>query len=208
MAKTMGMADKRPRGRPRAYDRETALQRARDVFWQTGYAGSSLDQISAATGMNRPSLKAAFGDKRALYLAALEAYWEFKALAMGKALDAGTPEEALLRVYEMSLDTYFSGVGGTRGCFVVGTAITEAAEDPEIRRIVTEGFRMLDESFEGMLRSSRERGQLSAASDTAALASLASATLHSMAVRARAGATREELWALACQAVKVICGSV
>jgi AcrR family transcriptional regulator len=59
----------RPRGRPRAYDPDVALAQAMDTFWHAGYAGTSLDDLSAATGMNRPSLYAAFGDKRALYLA-------------------------------------------------------------------------------------------------------------------------------------------
>src|SRR5262249_17102093 len=63
------------RGRPRAYDPETALQTAIEAFWQAGYSGTSLDDLSAATGMNRPSLYGAFGDKRALYLKALDHYW-------------------------------------------------------------------------------------------------------------------------------------
>jgi TetR/AcrR family transcriptional regulator, copper-responsive repressor len=54
------------RGRPRAYDAEAALKRATDEFWQTGYSGTSLDSIAAATGMNPPSLYAAFGNKRAI----------------------------------------------------------------------------------------------------------------------------------------------
>ena len=59
-------ADSR-RGRPRAYDPETALSQAMAVFWDAGYAATSLDDLSAATGMNRPSLYGAFGDKHALY---------------------------------------------------------------------------------------------------------------------------------------------
>lgn len=206
VVETLAKAETRPRGRPRAYDPDTALQRARDAFWKTGYAGTSLDEISAATGMNRPSLRAAFGDKHALYLRTLNAYWDFKTIAMREALNGQPLGEGLMRVYEMSLDTYFSGVGGARGCFVVGTAITEAAEDPEIRRIVTAGFKMLDDSFEALLRSARARGELGEGADLGALALLASATMHSMAVRARAGAPRDELWAFACKAVGVICG--
>ena len=61
------------RGRPRSYDPETALARAAAVFWKAGYAGTSLDDLSQATGMNRPSLYAAFGDKRDLYLKTLDA---------------------------------------------------------------------------------------------------------------------------------------
>src|ERR1044071_5895097 len=64
----------RKRGRPPAYDPETALGSARDVFWNTGFTASSLDDLSAAMAMNRPSLYGAFGDKEALYLKTLERY--------------------------------------------------------------------------------------------------------------------------------------
>ncbi len=64
----------RRRGRPRAFEPETALIQAMDVFWQDGFAGTSLDALSAATGLNRPSLYGAFGDKRALYLQAYRQY--------------------------------------------------------------------------------------------------------------------------------------
>ena len=64
----------RRRGRPRAYDPDVALSRAVETFWAHGYAGTSLDDLSAAMGMNRPSLYAAFGDKRDLYLKSLAFY--------------------------------------------------------------------------------------------------------------------------------------
>ena len=64
----------RPRGRPRAYRPELALAQARDAFWRDGFAATSLDDLSAATGMNRPSLYAAFGDKQALYVKAYASY--------------------------------------------------------------------------------------------------------------------------------------
>src|SRR6185369_14365832 len=62
------------RGRPRAYDPEAALAQAMATFWDAGYAATSLDDLAAATGMNRPSLYGAFGDKRALYRQAIASY--------------------------------------------------------------------------------------------------------------------------------------
>lgn len=106
------------RGRPRAYDPQTALQQALGVFWSTGYSGASLDSIATAAGMNRPSLYAAFGDKHALYIKALEQYWEFAAAAMQAALTDNelTLREALTQLYEGQLAIYFSGAGQARGC--------------------------------------------------------------------------------------------
>src|SRR5579872_7287735 len=82
---------RRPRGRPRAYDPDAALSRVMETFWKSGYAGTSLDDLAAATGMNRPSLYAAFGDKRALYVKALEHYWRMSAREMREVFAEGRP---------------------------------------------------------------------------------------------------------------------
>jgi AcrR family transcriptional regulator len=198
----------RRRGRPRAYDPQAALQRATDRFWRSGYSSTSLDDVSAATGMNRPSLYAAFGDKHTLYLTALERYWQLNLDATREALADGeqTLGEALMRAYDGQLSIYFSGDGPARGCFAIGTATTEAVEDPEIRSALAEGLRTLDADFEARLRMARERGELKSDADPSALAVLASATLHTIAIRARAGVPRAELREIARKAVNVICG--
>ena len=198
----------RRRGRPRAYDPQAALQRATDRFWSSGYSSTSLDEVCAATGMNRPSLYAAFGDKHTLYLTALERYWQVSLDAMREVLADGDQslDEALMRAYDGQLSIYFSGDGLPRGCFAIGTATTEAVEDPAIRSALADGVRALDADFEARLRMARERGELKADADTAALAVLASATLHTIAIRARAGVPRAELREIARKAVNVICG--
>lgn len=128
------------RGRPRAYDPEAALKQATDTFWKAGYSGTSLDKISAATGMNPPSLYAAFGNKRALYLDALDRYWQISAAATREALaEDGPLEELLMRAYEAHLSIYFSGKGHARGCFVIGTAVAEAVEDIKICTVSRRG---------------------------------------------------------------------
>lgn len=199
--------EKRPRGRPRAYEPQVALRRAMDAFWKTGYSGTSLDDIAEATGMNRPSLRAAFGDKHAIYIKALSDYWEVKCAAMRAALEGSRAlDEALMRVYDAALSIYFSGADGARGCFVVGTAVTEAGDDAEIRRLVAAGLRTLDAGFEARLRAARDAGELEKDADPSALAMLASATMHTMAIRARAGTSRRDLRKLARKAVSVICG--
>lgn len=200
-------AEKRPRGRPRAYEPEAVLRQAMDLFWKTGYAGTSLDDIVAATGVNRPSLRAGFGDKHAIYLKALNDYWERKFVTMREALEGERPlGEALMRVYDSALSIYFSGGGDARGCFVVGTAVTEALDNPEIRDSIIEGFRRLDAYFEARIRQAQQTGELNKGADAGALALLASATMQSIAIRARAGAARNDLRKLALKAVGVICG--
>jgi AcrR family transcriptional regulator len=201
----MEKTGKKPRGRPRAYEPDVALKRAAEAFWRAGYAGTSLDDISAATGMNRPSLRAAFGDKHTIYLRAIGDYWEVKFAAMREALAGpGTVADALMRVYDAALSIYFASHDHVRGCFVVGTAVTEAVDDPEIQQVVTSGLRTLDADFEARLRRARDEGELSRDADPETLAMLVSATMHTIAIRARAGTSRDELRTLAQKAVGVI----
>lgn len=198
---------RRPRGRPRAYDPETALRQAAGAFWKAGYAGTSLDDLSDATGMNRPSLRAAFGDKHDMYVKALRDYWERQFTAVRQAFETGeTLPDALAKVYDASLSIYFSNDGEVLGCFVVGTALTEAAGDSEIREIVADGFRKLDADFEARFKRALKAGELKRGTDAKALALLASATLHTLAVRARSGTPRNELRKLARKAIAVMCG--
>jgi len=205
--KQLQRSEPRPRGRPRAYDPEIALQRATESFWRAGYAATSLDDLSAATGMNRPSLYGAFGDKRELYLAALRRYWELSHVAMEEALAYDrTLREALRRLYRKALAGYFGGKDGPRGCFAIGTATTEAVRDPKIRALLAEGFQMIDDAFAARIRFARDHGDLPKGADPAALAMLASATLHTLAIRSRAGASRSTLEAMADATVHLICG--
>ena len=193
------------RGRPRAYDPHVALLRAMDAFWKSGYAGTSLDELTAATGMNRPSLYAAFGDKRSLYLKALSHYWQVVLNAMREDLAGEVPlREALLRAYDGALSVYFSGNDRARGCFVVGTAVTEAVEDSEIRDGLMEGFLAFDTDFEARFKKALEKGELAKDADPRALATLATAVMHTIAIRARSGATRADLQDLARKAVASI----
>lgn len=194
------------RGRPPAYDTKVALKRATDAFWKAGYAGTSLDAITAATGMNKPSLYAAFGDKHALYLESLALYWQHALAALRKPLAEARPlDEALTRVYDGALSIYFSGDGRPRGCFMIGTAVTEAVEDRAVRNSVATAFRTFDQAFEERFRAARDKGELKADADPAGLAALATATMHTIAIRARAGASRAELEELARKAVRVLC---
>jgi AcrR family transcriptional regulator len=198
---------KRPRGRPRAYDPDEALVRATESFWRAGFAATSLDDLSAATGMNRPSLYGAFGDKRDLYLATLDRYVEAARADMAVALSDDVPlPVAIGRVYAGALELYFAHSGAPLGCFLIGTAATEAARDAAVRERLGSGLRELTRAFETRFRSARQKGELPPGADPAALAELAGAVLHSLALRARAGDSRASLEHFAREAVRFLCG--
>ena len=193
------------RGRPRAYDPAQALARAADTFWKAGYAGTSLDDLSEATGMNRPSLYAAFGDTRDLYLQTLEHYREeSRALARAALADDPPLKVFLKRFYDKALDLYLDD--GPRGCYSIGTAATVAAVDDQVRAFLADSMRSTDSFLKHQIEKAKQRGEIGRDADPAALAYLASGTLHTLAVRTRAGLPRKELDALADAAIGVICG--
>jgi AcrR family transcriptional regulator len=195
------------RGRPRAYEPEIALGKALDLFRKDGFAATSLDDLSAATGMNRPSLYGAFGDKRELYIKSYARYRADARAAMIEIFRGEVPvRERLTRIYAAALDIYLSGESGPRGCFTVMTAASEAVADPEIRAMVLEGFSELDKAFASCFRRAKEKGELPPSADPVVLAQLASATIHTIAIRSRAGVPRKELETIVKGAIAVMCG--
>src|ERR1700741_1584882 len=149
------------RGRPRAYEPEVALAKALDLFRKDGFAATSLDDLSAATGMNRPSLYGAFGDKRELYIKSYERYRADARAAMGDIFKTELPiKKRLQRIFAGALDIYLSGDKGPRGCFTVVTAASEAIADPDLRAMVLEGFTELDKAFAACFRVAKDKGEL------------------------------------------------
>ncbi len=195
------------RGRPRQYDPDRALRDAAETFWQRGYAATSLDDLAAATGMNRPSLYAAFGDKRDLYLKTLERY-RAQARAIGAQIIADDPplRVFLRRFYDAAIDLYLGGGDDARGCYSISTAPAQATVDPAVRAFLADSIRGTDAFLCTRLGKARERGEIAASVDPSALAQIATGTMHTLAVRSRAGTSRKGLKAIAATAIDLICG--
>lgn len=195
------------RGRPIEYDREQTLQRASDLFWSAGFAATSLDALSEATQMTRPSLAGAFGDKEALYIATLERYRDASADALSKILSgARRLRTELAEVFAKSTDAYLAPMGAARGCLLVGTASVEAVHRPAVRRVLRESLDTFNAILEERVRRAIAEGELDSDADAAGVASVASAVMHSLAVRARAGESRRALDKLSKSALDLICG--
>ncbi len=195
------------RGRPIEYDREQTLERASDLFWSAGFAATSLDALSEATQMTRPSLAGAFGDKEALYIATLERYRDASAGAMGEILSgARRLRTELAELLAQSTDAYLAPMGVARGCLLIGTASVEAVHRPAVRRVLAESLAIFNACLEERLRRAIAEGELDSDADAAGLASVVSSVMHSLAVRARAGESRLALDKLSKAAVDLICG--
>jgi len=201
----MVQKEAKPRGRPRSFDADAVLDKARAVFWNLGYAATSLDDLAAATGLNRPSLYAAFGDKHALYMAAMDRSRRETEAALGAALATEMPLRKLLEiVFDRTADLYRAGESGQRGCFMVGTAVTQAVDDAEVRELLGRFVADTDAAFTG--RFERSASELAPGVTPAIAGPMASATFHTLAVRARTGIGEAELKAIGRAAVTLICG--
>ena len=195
------------RGRPIEYDREQTIQRASDLFWSAGFAATSLDALSEATQMTRPSLAGAFGDKEALYIATLESYRDASADALGEILSGARPlRTELADVFAKSTDAYLAATDAARGCLLIGTASVEAVHRPAVRQVLGDSLNAFNAIIEERLRRAIAEGDLDSDADPAGLAALVSAVMHSLAVRARAGESRPALDKLSEAALDLICG--
>jgi TetR/AcrR family transcriptional regulator, copper-responsive repressor len=194
----------RPRGRPRQFDAAAVLERATGVFWSHGLSTTTLADLCAATGLVRPSIANAFGDKQDLYRLALS---RFSEQVRGQVADVLASSDdlatALTRFYSAALDVYCAQ-SPALGCFVMCTAPVEAVAHPEVREQLSNLIADLDEVLKARFAKARRNRQLGASADAAVLGRLAQSVLHSLAIRARSGASKESLRRVARDAVNLL----
>jgi TetR/AcrR family transcriptional repressor of nem operon len=188
--------------RPRSFDPDQALDLARDVFWQNGFHGTSLDDITAATGLAKPSLYAAFGDKNALFLTILKRY-HARIVAKAEQIisDGPSAREAIGR-WLTGFVPFCSGVKGKRGCLSINTSVDGATMQKEVRKQV-EGFnRRLEELLRARLRA--DRAQFSDGFDPDAVAHTLMAVYTGLMVLAKDAPDAARVRATLDQALKLL----
>jgi AcrR family transcriptional regulator len=191
-AKTPEEIGRRPRGRPRSFNRDQALDAAVLVFWDKGYDGSSIQDLTHAMGINRPSLYASFGNKRDLFMQAIDRY---AATHGNRAFSAFRLEpdnrKAIEQFFDASIECALAE-GTPRGC-LINTVATEAAEnDAELRDKLADMFTQTDTAIARRLATNHDAAA-SPIHDPQGLARMAHSVTHSIMTRARAGADRNEL---------------
>ena len=196
-------ADRR-RGRPRAFDETDALDAVLERFWTKGFHGTSLDELAAAAGVNRPSLYAAFGDKQSLYLKALESFGDRMRATAASALERGeSVEESLTNFYNAALDTYLGKGDVPRGCMVLTTAVADAPALPEIKAALARVLAEIDGVLVDRLGRSTAP-QLRGDQTILAVAELATGLLINLATRARAGEGERKLRGMAVSSASMV----
>lgn len=147
------------------FDVETVLGRAMDTFWARGYQATSMQDIVKQTGVNRASLYATYGDKHALFLAALRMYDDRQRREMLSTLEATyAPLEAIRRLY-LAFAEGVDGKMGSKGCFLTNTALELAAHDRDARAIVARAQEEAEAFFARMVAQGQARGDISGTLD-------------------------------------------
>jgi TetR/AcrR family transcriptional regulator, transcriptional repressor for nem operon len=160
------------RGRPRNFDIDAAIERAMDVFWSSGYHGTSLPDLLEATNLSRGSLYAAFGDKHRLFLCALDRYIEDALARLDAELDSPRGALAGLRDCLTGYVDRTSGVSGKRGCLLVATTMELSAQDGEVNFRVAKFFRTFEARLTATLTRAQEAGELAEGLEPASVARL------------------------------------
>lgn len=194
----------RSRGRPRAFDPDEAVSLAERTFLRQGYSATTIDDLSHAMGINRPSLYAAFEGKEALYKRALQVYADRMGALFADALNERTLPKALRRLYSAALDEYISQDGGAVGCMVACTAVTEAVSNKLVKAQTKSIMDEIDLLVARRIERAVVDGELPRTADAKAMSRLAVGLLHTLAMRSRAGTSRRILDQMAADWVALL----
>ena len=194
----------RPRGRPRKFDEDEALDRATKVFWTKGFDGATVDDLVAGTGVGRPSLYATFGDKEALFLRCMKHYGEtIGALAM-RALSA--PPNIREAIFGFLRQAVESSVGNDspRGCLMA--CVVPSVDDAKVREFSARAMAQAEGVVEQRFQDAVAAGELPPDFPCAARSRQVLGMAMALALRARTGASRETLLVDADEGVALILG--
>lgn len=145
----------------KSFDVTETLDKAMQAFWTRGYEATSMQDLVDCTGINRGSLYATYGDKRALFLAALRVYDEGMRERLADIEAHCAPREAIRQMF-LAYTASVSEAGGNRGCFVTNTALELAAHDVEIGQIVAQAQERMEAFFARMIAKGKEREDIPA----------------------------------------------
>jgi AcrR family transcriptional regulator len=179
-------------GRPRTFDVDEALDIALKVFWCKGYEGTSIDDLTVAMGINRPSLYCAFGNKEQLFRKALDRYLGGAAELYGEVIGQPTARAAAER-FLLGMADGLTDPRHPPGCLAVQGALSCGEEADPIRRELNARRAAAEASLRERLERARSEGDLSPDDDPADLARFLATVAHGMAVQAAGGASRNDL---------------
>ena len=195
-------------GRKRAFDKEEALDKAMRVFWENGYAGTSLTQLTSALGINKPSLYAAFGNKEQLFATSMEHYMDrYAAPHLHQLTDpSDAPLKERLRAYLFGIIDVISDGESPKGCMFVKSSCESGGV--AIPGEIATGLQDMGLANEmvliKLLEAERLKGRLPEDTKVHDIASYLLSVSYGLTVLAQRGKTKEELMSVAEMAVSTL----
>jgi TetR/AcrR family transcriptional repressor of nem operon len=181
------ISERRPRGRPRGFDETEALDAAMRLFWAAGYEGASIDALTGAMGMPRASLYQRYGDKEALFLAAIEHYARTRLGPLFGALEGGGTLCADLEAFLDAAVRHATRDPAHLGCLVACVLSEVAGSQARMRQELAARFAAVEGRIAARLARAQTAGELDPATDVEALAGVLSAVARGIMLSARAG---------------------
>jgi TetR/AcrR family transcriptional repressor of nem operon len=178
--------------RPREFNQADVLQKAMMLFWQKGYESTSMADVLVATGLSKSSLYDTFGDKRKLFLSALDAYRQLRQDGFLTNMKDGRPGRETIAVFFDEFTTKI--VEGRRGygCMSCNEAVEFGPDDAEVQGIVLADFQALEDGFAEAVERGQHDGSITNRESARKLARFLNVQLQGLHVMARAGATAEQ----------------
>ncbi len=189
---TRPQAAKAGRGRPRSFDREQALDRAMRVFWEKGFAGASLSELTAAMGIASPSLYAAFGSKEGLYREAVDRYLALHREAFWGVMNAPTARESIEELLRNAVRAFTSCASPT-GCLVLQSAAETGEMSADLSARLCELRASNTQMLADRIRRGVASGELSPQTDVQAVADFYATVHKGLSLSAKGGADAREL---------------
>lgn len=195
------------RGRPRGFERETALRAAMELFSRRGYEGVSLAELTAAMGINPPSLYAAFGSKEALFREAVALHRATVFAPVAAALEDGSTARTAIGGMLAAAARAFAAASPAEaaasppGSLAILGAVNCAPENAGLADFLADGRRGFAGLIAARIERARDAGEVAADADAAAIAGVYAAVLHGMAIAAFDGADAAALDAVAARAL-------
>ncbi len=191
--------------RPREFDEQAVLDAAREQFWATGYAGTSMDAVAAATGLGKGSLYGAFGGKRALFLRVFDSYCERVAAEMTSEPPA--PDDQAYARLCAHVRAVAAGVGADarhRGCLLAKGAAELSGHDPDVTARSRRTLEAVAAALAQDVRGAQRHGDVDPAADPDQLADLVLAVLRGIEALGKAGIDADRLENVAETALAVL----
>jgi TetR/AcrR family transcriptional repressor of nem operon len=179
--------------RPRAFDEESVLDNAMNIFWSKGFEATSIQDLVDETGLNRASMYASFGDKKALFLRVLDHYSQ--KISVERFADLRNIEDGRTAIEKTFRDAAKTGCaeGRHKGCLMVNSGMELAPHDPETAAIAHQSFRRAEDTFSAALKRAIGQGTISKNKNVRALARFLVGSFQGVQLMSRRGADQETL---------------